>query len=704
MLQKKFIPQISLSLASIASGAFASVNDTPLDSNNILSNIDNSEIELDTLVSSSFSKEASVEGTQYARRLNTSVIGSSISSGSGAGSAENCYSNCHAYIDTIAQCVSDGYTSSTACSTNYTKVVCPDNSARWRCDCHTDTAQQCTDAGYGTTTCSTGYTKTNCTYNSSYWKCTCHSDACPTYKTNADNARANLVTAMTGPKSSKTAVTGLSNVSGVFTLSTSPYYSDGTDSTNILGAYNAYKSLASTYNASCSPAYSNTYSCYSNCHAEACDGYLSSQTGISVVKTDADITTAMASSNATVAVLADVSLPDNINLGTKKLVGPKYFTASSLCTSMSTPTITSSAKTIDLGTSGTFKQLNASFNASSYNDILFNGSGTIDTVSISSNGKGTIFNSDGSTMNLNGTINVDGTFTSGYCNYTKLNNSGKIYVNGPLNISGSAAMTFDLDNSSTFEIKSGGNLKYTASGWGQLFEANNSSIIKLGGPVTMPSINTGGNSNYSYGFHKIFYMWKGTKLYLNGSGNTFKAGGYFVYASSGSLDGATTEINGSTSVSMSYTGQKIAFKIDHGNYHNPAGYKAIITAPVTISGLNAYTGSYAISQADHMFYLLDATLDISSTVSNSGTGAYIRNIRGSFEFRNGSYISGVNNVYSDIYVNSGGTPKINIYTGAKIKIGSTCKKATSNKTYVGTSTTAYEATWTSPPSPYTGGC
>ncbi len=705
MPQKKLIAPLSLSLASVASGAFASIGDITLPTDTSKqTDLPEHNFELGALASGSFHVDANTNGVKYAKRYNPSFVGSSATSGAAGSGVEGCYSNCHTgpvcHTDTIAQCVASGYTQSTACASNYIQVSCPANSARWRCDCHNDSAQQCIDAGYATTACSANYTKSYCTQNSSYWKCVCHTDSCPTLKTNTDNARAALVTAITGPKASKGTISGLSNVSGVFTLSTTPYASDATDANNIISMYNSYNSAASTYNASCSPAYSNAYSCYSNCHSEACDSYLNSQGGVSVVMSDADITTAMASSNDTVAVLANVSLPDNINLGTKKLVGPKYFTASSLCTSMSTPTLTSPGKTIDLGSSGTIKQLGLNFSGGSYSTPYIAGSGTVDTVDITNDGQGIMFNLDGKTMNLNGTINIDGTFKSGSCTYTKLLNGSKMYVNGPLNISGSAAMTFALDNASTFQVKSTGNLKYTASGWWNLFESKNQSTMIFDGPITMPSMNPGGNTNYVNGFYQPFYVIHNSKLYLNASGNTIKGIAYGIYASGPEVGGGVIEINGSTTIELNHTSQKIAFKIDHGNYYDPTKYNVNINAPVTITGLNKYTGSYNLSQGDHMFYILDATLNVNSTISNTGTGGTLRNVRSSFKFNNGSYISGIDNVDIGIYNYTGGAPTLNIYTGAKIKIGSTCKKATANKTYSG----SYTAIWTSPPAPYTGGC
>ncbi len=145
---------------------------------------------------SSLTPDKSITGRQTARlQYLGGMIGTKTdSSGDTSGATlENCYSNCHAFVDTchtdtVQQCADAGYTA-TSCATGYTTASCSYNSTYKKCtcysNCHTDTIQQCTDAGYTALTSndcptgSSGYSLGSiCPYNSSYVSCASAATVC----------------------------------------------------------------------------------------------------------------------------------------------------------------------------------------------------------------------------------------------------------------------------------------------------------------------------------------------------------------------------------------------------------------------------------------------------------------------------------------------------------------------------------------------
>ena len=110
---------LSLSLACIANSAVASIDNGLFSADN--KNIDNN----DNNIASNIYIKPDVSGVKTARlSVLGGMVGSSAEGGTTGSVVESCYSNCH--IGDLAQaCVSSGYTYSTACPANYTKVECP---------------------------------------------------------------------------------------------------------------------------------------------------------------------------------------------------------------------------------------------------------------------------------------------------------------------------------------------------------------------------------------------------------------------------------------------------------------------------------------------------------------------------------------------------------------------------------------------------
>ncbi len=266
----------SLSMICVAGGAFSSTAGQHPEINN-LNYASNAETSKHNNIVSKISKSTDLSGVKFAKSQSlTGLIGSTNNSENGASSvSDGCYSNC--YAQPIASC-------------------------------HTESvADQCAELGFSTTTCSSGYALSNqCTVSGGtlyYSTCTCHSDNCPDLLTTANNARASFVSAVSGSTATSTAYTqAFSTASGIFTNSATANFSSDTARTTANSAYSSYVSAANNYSSSCS-TYSNAYSCYSNCHTETvdCPSYLASQS-VSSVTTAAELTSALSSSNSTIAL------------------------------------------------------------------------------------------------------------------------------------------------------------------------------------------------------------------------------------------------------------------------------------------------------------------------------------------------------------------------------------------------------------------
>jgi len=649
MSNKQTIGILSMSLASVASGAFASIGENVLDKTP-----DNLGIDSNI----SLHKSTSVDGVRYAKRYSPSFVGSSVSSSNdpnGTSSIESCYSNCH------DNPICEDYSKGTTCPTGYTKDICADDSSFWNCTCHTDTIQQCLDANFTKTSCSTGYTLSGqCPDNTAYYSsCTCHTDCTEMYqdalesKSDSSDMFASDLD-WSGTVVEATGITG----SGAVSISTVPWYTSLSAAQQII---NATAADLATYNNACSG--SMTWSCYSNCHTEVvdCPGYLTSLGTVSVVTTAEELTTAASSSNSIVAVLNNMTAADSTTLTGKKLVGPKYFTASAECMALSTPTVSGVPK---LGLIN-FDQVDIANGNGSYvstTDVV-----TLKDVTVRCPTRVTGINMsvNGSNLGIDGTVNV---YDCGLYNVAMPSRGGILTVNSGATFNIVGINTTDsfigIDASFTDGYIMGifmnfyGNLNISNVRYGISGDGASITYGKAGSSSGTYSIT--GAERAVYGGVKHVFNRPTTLKVLDPSGTyNYALSGKNVYIKSGVAVTATGLVRMMTSDGdeLSYNGNTIASE------HKIAGSITVTSGDISLTGPYAVTGM--VKATGHDITLKEDGCNL--TYPSLGTNGYLYST--TLTLSSGCSGASTRTVWS-------------VSTGGEIKIGSgACRRATAAKTY-----------------------
>jgi len=659
---------LSMSLASVASGAFASIGENVLDKTP-----DNLGIDSNI----SLHKSTSVDGVRYAKRYSPSFIGSAVSSSNdpnGTSSVESCYSNCH------DNPICEDYSKGTTCPTGYTKDICADDSSFWNCTCHTDTVQQCIDANFTKTSCSTGYTLSGqCPDNTAYYSsCTCHTDCTEMYQDAMESRNDSFDMFASDLDWSGTVVeaTGITG-SGAVSISTVPWYTSLSAAQQII---NATAADLATYNNACSA--SLTWSCYSNCHTEVvdCPGYVTAQ-GVPVITDDASFVSAMTSSSSIIAVLDNRTFDHLLNISNKKLVGPKYFTGSSVCTALETPTLTvnnGDTGGIKIGTGGGIDNLKISYatTLTSGASAVY-GSGSLSNVSISTSentlkeyaisptgdidiiGPVTITTAETSDYGVNIDTGARMDVSSSLAIYGGGNYSA--YIQGTMNISSTGSYTSNV--ASYYDVNVGTNGQFIANGTVKIL-GNPSYAIKSGYSSGTATVTLAGSNN------------KLTGTYVG------------IYSTDG-----TVNISGTTTIALTSAASKA---LNLHEVYSGSNVVVNISAPVTITGLQGNNGDEYTYDDDLIAYMVGSTINLTSSItSTTKTGFSIYGGASVNMNSSGAAISGV-----DYFTMSYSTSVMKVVSGAKLTVGSTCKKATSTKTYTG----EIAKTPTPPTSIFAGSC
>ena len=407
---------------------------------------------------------------------------------------------------------------------------------------------------------------------------------------------------------------------------------------------------------------------------------------------------ALGSGVSEIGITAAFTVNEDVNLNGKKIYPASKYTGSPKCVAAGKPMLTI-GKSVNLG-NGRIENMNLTLSAIDSSVKFFTGGGTLKDTSISyvTDKWGYLFEVSGSTVNLEGTNKIT-LSTSADVNYgyTSFKGGSTLNISGPLTISGNPSLSFKFEEASKLNVKSTGSVTYNAGGNFSVFEGNKGSHMTFDGPVNISS--NAGNPYYKDGHYIIFYMWN-SGLSLNASGNVLKGRSIFkVSVDQNNTNNAFFNINGSTTINATKSTDVSIFNIDHGNYYDPNKFIVNISAPLTVTGLSNYTGDGYGSDASILFKILDATVNINSTVTTNG--GMIHNLRGTMNISSSGYINGI----SKYLIETSG--KMGYTAGARIRLGGVCKKATKTETKTGSSKTYYKMNATSANnlgSPFTGGC
>lgn len=458
----------------------------------------------------------------------------------------------------------------------------------------------------------------------------------------------------------------------------------------------------------CSSAIQYCKACTGANKCTACeDPYVVSQTGqcelpptcgAAVMQTNNDVAAptdaasfyaALSSGKNIILVENNMTVAASTSLGSKKLVGPKYFSDVAICASTATPTLTygnSASLTIS---GGEISQLNLSFQTSNKDMIAMSGTGTIKNSAISANQVKYVVQATGGKMTFSGTNTVSASTASDSSTSALLNAPAAAdtleFTNGTTTVSGKATYIayvnegkMTINSSATFV--SNANAYYGVEMYGGTFTANGP--VKIYGSVAY--------ALQQWGVHSS----KKPSIILNASGNILTSYYTGIYATDGSVKVAgSTTMNFIANPNSSDGSSRTAFNM-HEVYSNSV-ISLSVTAPVTITGLNkSYDSKYPSSTGDSILYLVGGTLSLNSTVeSKTNIGKILLN-GDSMSIGSSGALLGANFMY-------GYKRTVSVSAGAKMKIGGVCKKAASG----GTMTTPdYNSGVTSPISPFTSGC
>ena len=395
------------------------------------------------------------------------------------------------------------------------------------------------------------------------------------------------------------------------------------------------------------------------------------------------LTTALASGKDTIAVTESFSTANAISLGSKKLVGPKYFAYVEGCKSAATPTLTyASGATVSLS-SGEINQLNLSFlTVDSKVDGAVSGSGTIkDSIITTKEVKSTLKVTGKITLAGNVTLDSLQKQSSNYAIQAVLRTdrsaAAQIEVTGKTTLKGYANIGLELGTGSQITIASSGSLVFDLPDLFMGIDFDNDTTFTANGPV---KFEKPASSAVGYvGGDRV-------RLSLNAAGNYIKTTytGFMTQAD-GSLN-----INGSTTIECfrsSTSGSCTGIDSRRTNVN--------IAAPVTLLNFTKiHDSQYPTIYGDEILSMVGGTLKLTSTIeSKSNVGKLLIN-GNSMNMSSSSAILGATYIYGD-------GKNFTAAAGAKLKLGGVCRKAASSGTL---SSVTYDKAITSPVSPFTSGC
>ena len=446
------------------------------------------------------------------------------------------------------------------------------------------------------------------------------------------------------------------------------------------------------YNAKCDPCPSGTQcTCPSGqvadgsggCGVAGCAGALAAaRPDVAVAENASQLTTALASGKDTIAVTESFSTANAISLGSKKLVGPKYFAYVEGCSTASTPTLTltstSDAITMSGGSINNLA-LNHTVDSTSASTVV--GSGTVQDMTFKAQKVGSMLKASG-TLTLAGTNAFNSTDKSSYM-INAPTSSDTVNINGPVTFDGNYSYGASV-NGGKMTVASSGSITSNVEGHAGV-NVDNGATFTANGPLKF-------NKRHTYTIYAL--TTKNVSIALNAAGNVLTS--YFsgIYCTGGSVTiGGSTTIAFQANPNSSDGSSKTA--IDMHEVYSSSVNSLTINAPVTITGLTKiHDSQYPTIYGDEILSMVGGTLKLTSTIeSKSNVGKLLIN-GNSMNMSSSSAILGATYIYGD-------GKNFTAAAGAKLKLGGVCRKAASSGTL---SSVTYDKAITSPVSPFTSGC
>ena len=417
--------------------------------------------------------------------------------------------------------------------------------------------------------------------------------------------------------------------------------------------------------------------------APTCAGTVAKDESVAMATDAATFAEALQSSKNVIFIANDISGAATVNLGSKKLVGPKYFSDIAMCKTESTPTLGFGGSSNLTMAGGSIEQLSVSFATPDTSAV--SGSGTIKDATVTSGKTKYVITASGK-MTLSGSTKIVSSDekTTAILGTTASSDTFEI-TNGTTTVDGKASYSVYI-NGGTLTIASSGTFKADDTSY---FGVNMyGSQLVANGPVKI--YGTHAYALQQWGVHSK------TKpsMTLNASGNVLTSYYDGFYATDG-----TITVNGSTTINFvpnpnsSDGSEKTGFDM-HEVYSNSV-IALNINAPVTITGLTRLNDDkYPSSTGDEILYMVGGSLKINAEINNkSGIGKVLINGENQSMSANGA-ILGASYLF-------GYGKQFNVSAGARMKIGGVCKKASSSGTI---KDVTYDKPAKTPPAPFNSGC
>jgi len=408
-----------------------------------------------------------------------------------------------------------------------------------------------------------------------------------------------------------------------------------------------------------------------------------------IAATDASsFSAALNSDKSIILVDGDISGLSTAALGSKKLVGPKYFSDIALCQAQATPTATFASSANLTISGGEINQLNLTFTMEDKTKDAVSGSGTIKNSLITAKLNKNVISASGK-ITLSGTntikaLSVSDTEKTLYI-LSAPNSSGTFeFTDGTTTLDGKASYGIYLNEgkmttASSSVFKSNAEVYTLFYNYGGTVTANGP--IKVTKTVTTILDQVGVHSSTEPAFS------------LNAAGNVLAA----YYTALGATDGSIT-VNGSTTINFSDNpnGDKSSKKaFSSWEVYSNSDVKMTINAPVTVTGMKkGIDYQYPNSTGDELFYMVGGNIKINSTVESTTNIGKVLTNGDTMSMSSSGAILGASYLY-------GRGSSFSVSAGAKLKLGGVCKKATTSGTL---SSVTYDNAVTTPVSPFTGGC
>lgn len=416
--------------------------------------------------------------------------------------------------------------------------------------------------------------------------------------------------------------------------------------------------------------------------APTCAGTVAKDETVAMATDAATFAEAVKSSKNVIFIANDISGVATTDLGSKKLVGPKYFSDIAMCKTEATPTLGFGGSSNLTMAGGSIEQLSVSFATPDVNAI--SGSGTINNATITSGKTKNVISASGK-MTLSGSTKIVSSDekTSSTLRTTEASDTFEI-TNGSTSFDGNVS-TVAYINAGTLSITSSGTFVSNAKAYSVVYLYGGKLIAN--GPIKTYSVAA--HALQQWGVHAK------TKpsMTLNASGNVLTS--YFdgFYATDGSIT-----VNGSTTINFvpnpnpSDGSAKTGFDM-HEVYSNSV-IALNINAPITITGLTKrHDDKYPSSTGDEILHMIGGNLQINGEINNkSGIGKV---------FINGEPqgMSGKGAILGVSYMHGYDRP-FNVSAGARLQIGGVCKKAATS----GTMKLPYDNGIKAPIAPFNSGC